>query len=52
MKFLAQLVKISEKLHKNRLDSIDHKQQLLVNQGREQFKKLLEKGLRVPVVLL
>jgi len=30
----------------------DYKQQILVKQGREQFKKLLEKGLNVPVVLL
>jgi hypothetical protein len=30
----------------------DYKQQILVKQGREQFKKLLEKGLSVPVVLL
>ncbi len=30
----------------------DYKQDLLVKQGREQFKKLLEKGLNIPVVLL
>jgi hypothetical protein len=30
----------------------DYKQQILVRQGREQFKKLLEKGISVPVVLL
>jgi hypothetical protein len=30
----------------------DYKQQILVKQGREQFKKLLEKGINVPVVLL
>lgn len=30
----------------------DYKQDLLVKQGREQFKKLLEKGLNVPVVML
>jgi hypothetical protein len=30
----------------------DYKQQILVKQGREQFKRLLEKGLNVPVVLL
>ena len=30
----------------------DYKQQILVKQGREQFKKLLEKGISVPVVLL
>ncbi len=30
----------------------DYKQEVLVRQGREQFKKLLEKGISVPVVLL
>jgi hypothetical protein len=30
----------------------DYKQDVLVKQGREQFKKLLEKGISVPVVLL
>jgi hypothetical protein len=30
----------------------DYKQELLVKAGREQFKKLLEKGISVPVVLL
>ncbi len=30
----------------------DYKQDILVKQGREQFKKLLEKGISVPVVLL
>jgi len=30
----------------------DYKQQLLVKQGAEQFKKLLEKGISIPVVLL
>jgi hypothetical protein len=30
----------------------DYKQQLLVRQGRDQFKKLMEKGISVPVVLL
>jgi len=30
----------------------DYKQEILVKQGREQFKKLLEKGLNIPVVLL
>ena len=30
----------------------DYKQELLVKQGREQFKKLLEKGLSIPVALL
>jgi hypothetical protein len=30
----------------------EYKDQLLINQGREQFKKLIEKGLELPVVLL
>ncbi|MGA2911668.1 MAG: hypothetical protein ABSE17_03485 [Candidatus Levyibacteriota bacterium] len=30
----------------------DYKQQILVKQGAEQFKKLLEKGISIPVVLL
>jgi hypothetical protein len=30
----------------------DYKQEILVKQGREQFKKLLEKGLNIPVVFL
>lgn len=30
----------------------DYKQEILVKQGREQFKKLLEKGISIPVVLL
>jgi hypothetical protein len=30
----------------------DYKQEILVKAGREQFKKLLEKGISIPVVLL
>ena len=30
----------------------DYKQDVLVKQGREQFKKLLEKGISIPVVML
>ncbi len=30
----------------------DYKQEILVKQGREQFKKLLEKGISVPVAFL
>ena len=30
----------------------DQKRAVLVKQGRDQFKQLLEKGLRVPVALL
>jgi len=31
---------------------LDTKQEILVKQGREQFKKLLEKGISIPVVFL
>jgi hypothetical protein len=30
----------------------DYKQEILIKQGREQFKKLMEKGISIPVVLL
>lgn len=30
----------------------DYEQEVLIKIGREQFKKLAEKGLRIPVVLL
>ncbi|MEK7551486.1 MAG: hypothetical protein AAB532_02710 [Patescibacteria group bacterium] len=30
----------------------DYRQDALVKQGREQFKKLLEKGINIPVVML
>lgn len=30
----------------------DYKQDVLVKQGREQFRKLLEKGISIPVALL
>jgi hypothetical protein len=30
----------------------DYKREMLIKLGREQFKKLLEKGLTVPVALL
>jgi hypothetical protein len=33
-------------------DNEDYKQDLLIKLCREQFKKLLEKGITVPVVLL
>ena len=37
---------------KTRKTIADYKQDILVRQGREQFKRLLEKGLGVPVALL
>ena len=30
----------------------DYKMEILVKQGRDQFKKLIEKGINIPVVLL
>jgi len=36
----------------NKKTLADYKQDLLVRAGREQFKRLLEKGLGVPVALL
>ena len=30
----------------------DYKQEILLKQGTEQFKKLFEKGIKIPVVLL
>ena len=30
----------------------DYKMEILVRQGRDQFKKLIEKGINVPVALL
>ncbi len=30
----------------------EYKQELLVKQGRDQFRKLLEKGINIPVALL
>jgi hypothetical protein len=38
--------------NKTRKTLLDTKQEILVKQGREQFKKLLEKGISIPVVFL
>ncbi len=53
MKFIAQIRK-SFATHKKiaRKTLGDYKQELLVKQGREQFEKLIKKGLQVPVVFL
>lgn len=40
------------KIQKSRLSSYSQKDEVLVKYGREQFKKLVEKGLSIPVVLL
>ncbi|MCL5432665.1 MAG: hypothetical protein M1524_00930 [Patescibacteria group bacterium] len=52
MKFLLSLIGIQLKTEKNRNTPVDYKQDLLVKQGREQFKKLMDKGLSVPVMFL
>ena len=41
-----------ENANKARKTLLDTKQEILVKQGREQFKKLLEKGISIPVVFL
>lgn len=53
MKFLTALLQgiTPETTHKRKVLA-DNKQEALVKLGREQFKKLLEKGLTVPVALL
>ncbi|MCL5438541.1 MAG: hypothetical protein M1268_00955 [Patescibacteria group bacterium] len=52
MKFLLSLIGIQLKENKSRNALVDYKQAMLVKQGREQFKKLLDKGLSVPVMFL
>jgi len=37
---------------KSRESISDYKQEVLIKQGREQFKKLIERGTDLPVVLL
>jgi len=39
-------------VEKTKKSLADYKQELLIKQGREQFKRLLEKGINIPVVLL
>ena len=50
MKLLSGLFKKTKQQKRKTLE--DYRQELLVRQGREQFKKLVDKGLQVPVVLL
>jgi hypothetical protein len=52
MKLLQLLFRLPKSVRRPRLMYGDHRQEQLVKVGREQFKKLLEKGLSVPVVLL
>jgi len=44
-----QFFRSADKAKKTLLDA---KQEILVKQGREQFKKLLEKGIGIPVAFL
>lgn len=51
MKYLLDLI-FGGKTRKTRKTIEDYKNDLLVRQGREQFRKLMEKGINVPVALL
>ena len=42
---------LAEKIASNKTVS-DYKMEILVRQGRDQFKKLIEEGINVPVALL
>ena len=48
MKF--SFLKLTKKATKKTIS--DYKQDYLVRQGREQFKKLMEKGISIPVAFL
>lgn len=50
MKFPLSFLKIQKKPARKTIE--DYKQEILLRQGREQFKALVKKGLNVPVVLL
>lgn len=50
MKYLHSLLTIRKKLKRKSIE--DYQQELLVRQGREQFRMLLQKGLGVPVAFL
>jgi hypothetical protein len=50
MKFLSVLFKT--KTQKSVKTIAEYQQDMLIRQGREQFKKLMDKGLHVPVALL
>lgn len=53
MNFLTHLLQgFSKNRGAKRKALADNKQEALITVGREQFKKLLEKGLSVPVALL
>lgn len=52
MKLTTLFSLIFKRLRSPRIHSLDSKQVDLMRQGREQFKKLVDKGLSVPVVFL
>ena len=53
MKFFIQLFNSGTKPASSKKEkNVDYKQEDLVKLGREQFKRLMEKGLGIPVVLL
>jgi len=51
-KFITFLWKSQKKAPKKNISESDYRQEMLVKLGREQFKRLLDKGLSVPVALL
>jgi len=50
MNILLSIFKTQRKSTRRTVD--DYKQEMLVRQGREQFKVLVKKGLSIPVALL
>ncbi len=52
MKLITVLRRIFNKTQASSQSVIDVTQSVLNKQGKEQFKKLLDKGLQVPVALL
>lgn len=54
MNFLSKL--LSKKRHNRLLKRVnsleEYQQELLIKQGREQFSKLIEKGLSLPIAVL
>jgi len=50
MKLFQKFFSTTRKIKRKTLS--DYKREMLIRQGGEQFKKLVKKGLSVPVVLL
>ena len=51
MKFGFKIRQLTKKKTPQKTVS-DYKMEILVKQGRDQFKKLIEKGINIPVALL